>query len=392
MADKRRTRKRTEKENEKPCSKEEYSIAKHLRFNCQSRDAKFIPMGTVVKTFVASDAIDLLLKSKWAKPSKSDILLSDRKSCEKFCERLLQKGLFHRALKLERRKDKVLDKKKKKKKAEEVENEEEKDKKTTKKKSKKDKAIEEKETDEKEEDKSEDKSKQEDKKDEEKKKDDEKKKKERKLKVDMHDDQIFLDGSDVYVWIYDPVPAKTFVIGLLMVVGAAALCVFPLWPDELRVGVYYCSLAGASFVGFILFLVLVRFLLFCVIWTVTVGKIHFWFLPNLTEDVGFFDSFKPLYKCDIYNGKEEEDDIKKKKKDKKQDKEKEVMEKQEAQEQGFELVQKEDVEENIDESEKKISEDEKEVDEDEEINEDEEEDIDEEEDVDEHEYESKKEK
>ncbi|XP_033764055.1 translocation protein SEC62-like isoform X2 [Pecten maximus] len=388
MADKRRTRKRTEKENEKPCSKEEYSIAKHLRFNCPSRDAKFIPMGTVVKTFVASDAIDLLLKSKWAQPSKSDILLSDRKSCERFCERLLQKGLFHRALKLERRKDKILDKKKKKKKADELEIEEDKDKKITKKdkKSKKDKAIEEKETEEKEEEKSDDKSKQEEKKDEEKKKDDDKKKKERKLKVDMHDDQVFLDGNDVYVWIYDPVPAKTFVIGLLMVVGAAALCVFPLWPDELRVGVYYCSLAGASFVGFILFLVLVRFLLFCVIWIVTVGKIHFWFLPNLTEDVGFFDSFKPLYKCDMYSGKEEEDDdAKKKKKDKKQKKEKEVQEKQEAQEQGFELVQKEDVEENVDESEKKISEDEKEVDEDEE------EEIDEE-DVDEHEYESKKEK
>ena len=28
----------------------------------------------------------------------------------------------------------------------------------------------------------------------------------------------------------------------------------------------------------------------------TFGKHHFWLLPNLTEDMGFFDSFKPLYK------------------------------------------------------------------------------------------------
>ncbi len=39
----------------------------------------------------------------------------------------------------------------------------------------------------------------------------------------------------------------------------------------------------------------VRMILFCLVWVVTMGRHHFWFLPNLTEDVGFFDSFKPLY-------------------------------------------------------------------------------------------------
>ena len=27
----------------------------------------------------------------------------------------------------------------------------------------------------------------------------------------------------------------------------------------------------------------------------TGGRHHFWFLPNLTADVGFIDSFRPLY-------------------------------------------------------------------------------------------------
>ena len=32
----------------------------------------------------------------------------------------------------------------------------------------------------------------------------------------MHDNQVFKDGDEVYVWIYDPVPFKTFFIGLLL--------------------------------------------------------------------------------------------------------------------------------------------------------------------------------
>ena len=50
-----------------------------------------------------------------------------------------------------------------------------------------------------------------------------------------------------------------------------------------------------------LFFFLVRFILFCLIWLVTMGKHHFWLLPNLTEDVGFFDSFKPLYHHEMYD-------------------------------------------------------------------------------------------
>ena len=53
----------------------------------------------------------------------------------------------------------------------------------------------------------------------------------------------------------------------------------------------------------------VRLILFCCIWCLTLGRHHFWFLPNLTEDVGFFDSFKPLYKhhSNVSNTKDESD-------------------------------------------------------------------------------------
>lgn len=38
-----------------------------------------------------------------------------------------------------------------------------------------------------------------------------------------------------------------------------------------------------------------RCILFLIIWLITGGRHHFWFLPNLTADVGFIDSFRPLY-------------------------------------------------------------------------------------------------
>lgn len=31
----------------------------------------------------------------------------------------------------------------------------------------------------------------------------------------------------------------------------------------------------------------------------TWGKLSFWLLPNLTEDVSFFDSFRPVYQCTV---------------------------------------------------------------------------------------------
>ena len=43
------------------------------------------------------------------------------------------------------------------------------------------------------------------------------------------------------------------------------------------------------------FLSSARCILFLIIWLVTGGRHHFWFLPNLTADVGFIDSFRPLY-------------------------------------------------------------------------------------------------
>ena len=43
------------------------------------------------------------------------------------------------------------------------------------------------------------------------------------------------------------------------------------------------------------FLFPVRYVFFAIVWVCTWGKHHFWLLPNLTEECGFFESFVPLY-------------------------------------------------------------------------------------------------
>lgn len=51
-----------------------------------------------------------------------------------------------------------------------------------------------------------------------------------------------------------------------------------------------------------------KLVVFALVWVVTFGRHHLWILPNLTEDVGFFQSFWPLYKHENKNRKPTNDD------------------------------------------------------------------------------------
>jgi len=144
-----------------------------------------------------------------------------------------------------------------------------------------------------------------------------KEKKKKRIKLDMHDDQTFVDGNDAYVWIYDPIRPTTFFFGLALVVGAIAVCLFPLWPEWMRIGAYYLSLTAAGLLGVILALSVFRYILYAFLWLATLGKVSFFLLPNLTEDVGFFDSFVPVYELETNWGNETDESEKKKKKKKK---------------------------------------------------------------------------
>ena len=57
-------------------------------------------------------------------------------------------------------------------------------------------------------------------------------------------------------------------------------------------------------------------MIYGIIWVCTVGKLHFWLLPNLTAECGFFESFVPLYEFSVIKSQEEEKEEKKLKKKK----------------------------------------------------------------------------
>ncbi|RWS07479.1 hypothetical protein B4U79_02176 [Dinothrombium tinctorium] len=257
-------------EDEKP-SKIEYEVAKYLKSKLPVK--KTTLLGHKVDYFIASKAIDCLLDSKWATKAKDqkEAMFTTRESVINFMEMLLRHKFFHRARKIIITKDA----KKKKNDQDEGSNVEEAKEKKKEKSAKKEKAKSEKES--------------------EKEKDIEKKKEKKKVKLDMHMEQVFVDGNEPYVWIYDPVPLKAWIIGAGLVFGAVAICLFPLWPKTVRNYVYYLSIAAAAFLFFIIALAVLRLIIFVIIWLLTFGKHHFWLLPNLTEDVGFFESFWPLY-------------------------------------------------------------------------------------------------
>jgi len=96
-----------------------------------------------------------------------------------------------------------------------------------------------------------------------------------------------------YVWLYEGSKWKQTVYSALAVFGIIAVVMFPLWPYTLRRGVWYLSMACLGLLGAFFAMAIVRLILFVI--TSFTHAPGFWLYPNLFEDVGFFDSFKPLW-------------------------------------------------------------------------------------------------
>ncbi|XP_043661590.1 translocation protein SEC62 isoform X2 [Drosophila teissieri] len=314
MSEKKRTRRRKDEYTEpgaqkvdKP-SKDEKNVAKWLKKNVKTKKTKFL--SHIVEYFTSSKAIDALMKSKFTEGSNP--LFTTREQVIEFLDVMLEHKFFHRAKKVPVTLEEIRGKSGGDKKADKEKNQ---DKEKEKDKAKDDKKDTDPEGDngqgdggasgnEKEKEK--------------------KEKKKRKIRLDMHPEQIFVDGSEAYVWIYDPIPLHYWIFGFILLLGAVGICLFPLWPPLLRKGVYYLSIAAAGFLVFILALTIVRLIVFIIVWALTGGKLHFWIFPNLTEDVGFFASFWPLYESNYNsdaNNSSAKTDKKSKSKDKKKEKE-----------------------------------------------------------------------
>jgi len=81
-----------------------------------------------------------------------------------------------------------------------------------------------------------------------------------------------------------------------MVAIMLAGVMFPLWPSSLRLGVWYLSILVLALIGVFFGIAIVRLVFYIV--TVLVRPPGIWIFPQLFADVGFVDSFIPLYEWD----------------------------------------------------------------------------------------------
>jgi translocation protein SEC62 len=96
-----------------------------------------------------------------------------------------------------------------------------------------------------------------------------------------------------YVFLYEGSQWKQKAMAVGVVLAIFAVVLFPLWPIVLRQGVWYLSVGMMGLLAAFFAMAIFRLILFCV--TVFVVPPGLWLFPNLFEDVGFFDSFKPLW-------------------------------------------------------------------------------------------------
>ena len=88
-------------------------------------------------------------------------------------------------------------------------------------------------------------------------------------------------------------------------------CLFPLWPKVIRKGSQWLATVAVGFLVAVIVVGIFKYLLFSVLYILSARKLRsavtpqaiksyneifrFWILPNLTKDVGFIQSFWPLY-------------------------------------------------------------------------------------------------
>lgn len=114
--------------------------------------------------------------------------------------------------------------------------------------------------------------------------------------VEINPQQMF--RSDLYyVWLYEGSQLGLKLAGLGMVAVMLAGVMFPLWPPTMRLGVWYLSIGALGLIGLFFAIAIVRLIFWLI--TLVVAKPGIWIFPNLFEDVGFVDSFIPLWAWDV---------------------------------------------------------------------------------------------
>ncbi|EDV23929.1 expressed hypothetical protein [Trichoplax adhaerens] len=126
------------------------------------------------------------------------------------------------------------------------------------------------------------------------------KKKKKKIKLKEHKEQEFLDSDDLYAWIFQITSPYNYLIGIVMMAVFMLYNLLPIMPAV--VGHYLSQLSTVLLfivIG-IICLAIGRYLLFILVWMFTLGKYHFWLLPQLFADCSFLESFTPVFSLQEY--------------------------------------------------------------------------------------------
>jgi len=103
--------------------------------------------------------------------------------------------------------------------------------------------------------------------------------------------------DEYYAWFYEGSQWTNYVGGIAMVAIILAGVMFPLWPPILRLGVWYLSMVLLGLIGLLLVISVIRLIFYII--TVLVASPGIWIFPRLFADVGFVDSFIPLWEWDL---------------------------------------------------------------------------------------------
>lgn len=106
-------------------------------------------------------------------------------------------------------------------------------------------------------------------------------------------DKATMEENQYYAWLYSKPNPLILLYSILAIAAVFALILFPLWPQFMKVGVWYLLMLLLGLLGLLFATGIVRFIIY--LGSLVVCPQPFWLFPNLFADCGFFDSFKPLY-------------------------------------------------------------------------------------------------
>lgn len=102
-----------------------------------------------------------------------------------------------------------------------------------------------------------------------------------------------LESNAYFCWLYQKPNPLMLLYSVLLLLAVFTVILFPLWPSFMKIGVWYLSMAMLGLLGLFFALAIVRFIIY--IFSLVALPCPFWLFPNLFEDCGVIESFKPIY-------------------------------------------------------------------------------------------------